>query len=145
MTTNGPPPFLTPPHPALAPVKDETLRLLMADEEGDFIAARIKRCKRWIAVAAVVGLTAPLIPTALFWDEARLFEGLFAYHHLAGGAGIFATLFGVVAPMWALVRGGIEVGMLRRYRDYQAEHTAFLARHNRCPADFRRARADTGR
>lgn len=133
-----PQPFATaiqPPHPALTPVKDETLRLLMAREEGDYIAAQTRRTKRKLVVAAVVGSVAPAMPVALYWNDAALFDWMLAQHAFVGASAVAGLLVGLAAPLWAAVRIGFEIAALRRYKAYAADHAAFLARHNRCPLD----------
>lgn len=129
------------PHVALNPVRDETHRLQKAGEDGDYIAKRIRKTKRWIGIAATIGLVTPFIPAALFINEAYWFEWLFAYHTAAGGVGILGTLIGIGAPIWALIRIGFEVQFLNRYKRSQADHQAFLNSQNRCPLEFRTKRS----
>lgn len=124
---------IEPPHPALRPVKNETLRLLMAEEEGGYIAQQTRLTKRRIAIAVAVGALAPLMPVALYWDNAYWFEWAIESHALLGVAAGVGLLAGLAAPLWAMVRIGFEIAALRRYKAYAADHTAFLARHNRCP------------
>lgn len=141
MTTNETEPSETFSRPARSPLTEGALHLPMgAEGRDDYLAQRIRYSTRWMWAAVVIGMVGPIIPVALFWNEAALFEQLFGYHYLAGLGGIGGVLVGIAAPLWALVRGGIERDMLRRYRDEQADQATFLARHNRCPVDFRNKR-----
>lgn len=138
-------PVFEPPHPALKPVRNEPLRLLMAEQEAQYIRARLKRSKRWMIAAAVVGTVAPAMPVALFWNNGALFDWALDQGTTPGAAAVFAMIVGVAAPVWALVRIGFEYAAFKRYVAYKAEHDAFLARYDRCPADARAASMPTRR
>jgi len=131
----------TPPFPiALQPAIDEALRPTFAGGERDVIAQRLRATRRNIWMASAIGGSLPILPIVLFWNDAAVFERLFAYHPAAGIVGMVGTLIGVAAPLWATVRLIFDVPALRRYQAMETAYTDFLRQEDRCPLDARTAK-----
>lgn len=124
--------------PALSsPVLDKDLRPRLAQNEIDDIATRLETARRGVWLAVAIGVVAPLVPLALFWDRAAFLERLFDIHPVLGILGTLVAFVGMAAPFWAAVRVMLDGQALKRYRHFQADYEAFLRRPTHCPLNAR--------
>jgi uncharacterized membrane protein len=114
-------------------VRNETLRLTLSQQEGDFIAQRLSAARRslyfWIALAAVSA--AAILISIFVTDSYRMSYDRLANTFLGYNIAMGVTVVAFITLLVGILKLPFSLLDVRKYTRFRQEHRSFLGKYGR--------------